>query len=151
MESSAHAAATTQRLVGTITLLVTVATMAVDHLLGTDRKEDESGLADPAMFAISIVVSLAAALVLFGWLVPRERRQGPERAARSSLVLSIVSVIPGIALLWVGVPFVVAGAGLALGIDGRRGRRRVEAASAVAVGTLVLAVGSLAYLVAAIR
>ena len=136
-------------LVGLATLLVAVGAMAIDHLVGTERTDDD-GLVDPAMFAISVALSLAVAASLFGWLVPRERRRGPERAARSGLVCSIVSVVPGIAFLWVGFPFVVAGAGLALGLDGRRGTRRVESGAAIGIGGLVLVLGAVAYVVAAV-
>jgi hypothetical protein len=136
-------------LVGLVALVVAVGTMAVDHLLGTERTDDE-GLVDPTMFVISVALSLAVAAVLFGWLVPRERRGGLERSARSGLVCSIASVVPGIAFVWVGFPFVVAGAGLALGLEGRRGARRVEAGAAVVIGGLVLVLGTVAYAVAAI-
>ena len=137
------------RLVTLVALLVVVGTMSVDHLLGTDRSDDD-GLVDPWMFVISLVASLTLAAVLFGWFVPRERARGPERAARSGLVCSISSVVPGIALLWLGVPFVVAGAGAALGLEGRRGARRVEATAAVVIGALALVLGSVVYAVAAV-
>ena len=133
--------------VGLLALLVAVGAMAIDHLVGTDRTDDD-GLVDPAMFVISVVLSAGVAAVLFGWLVPRERASGPERAARSGLLCSIASVVPGIALLWVGVPFVVAGAGVALGLEGRRGARRVEATAAVVIGALAVVLGCLAYAVA---
>ncbi len=136
-------------LVGLVAILVAVGAMAVDHLIGTERTDDD-GLVDPTMFAISLVLSLSVAAVLFGWLVPRERRNGPERAARSGLVCSIASVIPGLAFVWVGFPFVVAGAGLALGLEGRGGTRRTEAGAAVVIGALVLVLGFVAYVVAAL-
>lgn len=136
-------------LVGLVALLVAIGAMAIDHLVGTDRT-DEEGLVDPAMFAISVGLSLAVAAFLFGWLVPRETSRGPERAARSGLVCSVVSVIPGIALLWVGFPFVVAGAGLALGLEGRGSGRRFESRAAMAIGGLVLVLGAAAYVVAAV-
>jgi hypothetical protein len=137
-------------LVGVVALLVAVGAMAIDHVVGTDRADDQ-GLVDPAMFAISVGLSLAVAALRFGWLVPRETSRGPERAARSGLVCSVVSVIPGIAFLWVGFPFVVAGAGLALGLEGRGSRRRFESRAAVVIGGLVLVVGAAAYVVAALR
>lgn len=136
-------------LIGLVALAVAVAAMAVDHLLGTERTEDD-GLVDPTMFGISVVLSLTVAAVLFGWLVPRERSKGPERSARSGLVCSIASVVPGLAFIWVGFPFVVAGAGLALGLEGRGGARRVEAGAAVVIGGLVLVLGAVAYAVAAV-
>ena len=149
MEGSSARRDTRVALVGVVALVVVVGTMAVDHLLGTERTDDD-GLVDPTMFLISVVLSLAAAAVLFGWLVPRERRKGPERSARSGLVCSIASIVPGIAFVWIGFPFVVAGAGLALGLEGRRGSRRAEAGAAVVIGGLALFLGTLAYAVAAV-
>ena len=149
MEGSFARRDTRVALVGLVALVVAVGTMAVDHLLGTQRADDD-GLVDPTMFVISVVLSLAVAAVLFGWLVPRERRHGPERSARSGLVCSIASIVPGIAFVWVGFPFVVAGAGVALGLEGRRGTRRVEAGAAVVIGGLALVLGTVAYAVAAV-
>jgi hypothetical protein len=137
------------RIVGLVALALAVGAMAIDHLVGTDRGDD-SGLVDPGTFAIAFALSLAAAVILFGWLVPRLIGQGPERAARSGLVCSIASVVPGIAVIWLGVPFLVAGAGIALGLEGRGGARRVEATAAVAIGALVLALGAIGYVVAAV-
>ena len=54
------------------------------------------------------------------------------------------------AFVWVGFPFVVAGAGLAVGLEGRRGSRRVEAGAAVVIGGLALVLGAVAYAVAAV-
>jgi hypothetical protein len=141
---------TRDRVIGLLALAVAVAAMTIDHLVGTEDGDDDAFPVDPAMFAISVAVSLATAALLFGWLVPRERRRGPERAARSGLVCSVLSVIPGVAFLWVGFPFVVAGAGVALGLDGREGSRKIEAGVAVVVGALMLVLGAIAYLVAAL-
>lgn len=124
--------------------------MAVDHLLGTDREEGETGLADPATFAISAALCLVAAALLFGWLVSRMKRAGPGRAAAVGLACSVLSVLPGIGFLWLGFPFVVAGAGIELGLDGRRGARRRLAFVAVAVGSGLAVFGVLAYAYAAV-
>jgi hypothetical protein len=59
-----------ERVVGLVALLVAAAAMALDHLVGTDRGDGDGGLVDPPMFAISMVLSVAAAVLLFGWLVP---------------------------------------------------------------------------------
>jgi hypothetical protein len=126
--------------------------MAIDHLFGNEGggTDDDQFPVDPAMFAISVGLSLVVAAVLFGWLVPRERAAGPERAARSGLVCSVLSVVPGITLVWVGIPFVVAGVGVALGLEGRAGSRRMEATAAVSIGALVLTLGTVSYLLAAL-
>jgi hypothetical protein len=136
-------------IVAVTSVLVALAAMAVDHLVGTERGEDE-GLVDPTTFTVSAVLSLVVAVLLFGWFVPRERSRGPGRAARSGLVCSVLAVVPGIAVIWLGFPFVVAGAGIALGLEGRQGPRRSEATAAVAVGGLALALGAAAYVVAAV-
>lgn len=136
--------------VGFVTLAVALAAMAVDHLLGTGREEGETGVVDPATFAISAALSLAVAALLFGWLVPRTKRAGPRRAAAVGLACSILSVLPGIGLLWLGFPFVVAGTGVELGLDARRGARRRMALVAVALGTALVAFGVVAYAYAAV-
>ena len=126
--------------------------MAIDHLVGTDRSDGDEGFpVDPPMFAIAVVLCVGTFLLLFGLVVPRARAAGLDRATRTGLVLSILSVIPGVALLWVGIPFVFAGAGIALGIEGRQGDRRAEGTVAVVLGGVVLVAGVLAYLVAAIN
>jgi hypothetical protein len=133
-----------------LSLGLALAALAIDHLLGTERGESESGLADPTTFAVSVGLCLLAAVVVFGWLVPRARSRGPERAAAVGFIASVLSVVPGIAFLWLGFPFVVAGGGVALGLEGRRGGRRWLALAAVVVGAAMMAFGAVAYTVAAI-
>lgn len=122
--------------------------MAIDHLVGTERDGDDGLLADPLTFAISVAVSGAAALFLFGWLVPRATSAGPPRVATTGLVSAIASVVPGVALLWPGVPFVAAGAGVALGLEGRHGERHRQAIVAIAVGLAFLCLGRAPYVYA---
>jgi hypothetical protein len=139
------------QVVGLLGLVAALCAMAIDHHVGTEASAGDDGFpVDPAMFAIAAVLCMATLAALFGWLVPRVRAAGPERCARVGLVLSALSVIPGIALLWVGVPFVVAGTGVALGLEGREGRRRIEATAAVVLGALLQVGGVLAYVVAAV-
>jgi hypothetical protein len=122
-----------------------VAAMAVDHLLG-----DDPGLEDPPAFLIASLLSLMLTGLLFGVLVPRTRAapEAPERAAARGLACSILAVVTLPLALWLGLPFPLAGAGVALGLFGRAGRRRHLAIAAVAVGTavLVLATGAYTYL-----
>jgi hypothetical protein len=99
------------------------------------------------MFAISVALCGALAIALFGWLVPRVISKGHARAATTGLVCSALSVVPGVALLWLGLPFVTAGAGIALGAEGWRGRHW-QGAAAVAIGLAVVVLGLALYLYA---
>jgi hypothetical protein len=58
-----------------------------------------------------------------------------------------LSVVPGIALLWLGLPFVSAGAGIALGVEGWR-ERHWQAAAAVAIRAAVVVLGLALYVYA---
>jgi hypothetical protein len=120
--------------------------MAIDHLIGTEG--DAELLADPLTFFVSVAVSGAAALGLFGWLVPRATSQGPRRAASTGLVCAAASVVPGIALLWLGVPFVGAGAAVALGLASRRVERSGRALLAIGAGVAVICLGIALYVYA---
>ena len=128
---------------------LTVGAMAIDHLIGTeDEPGDDPGLADPAAFLISVAISLILAALLFGVVVRRAARdENPDRAARKAIVCALLAV-PAMALLFLGLPFPLAGAAIALGLIGREGARSRIAAAAVAVGALVIALGTGAYVVA---
>lgn len=119
--------------------------MVIDHLIGTDR-EGDAGLVDPAMFAISVALCVGLAFALFAWVVPRAVARGPSRAASVGLLLSVLSVVPGIVVLWLGLPFVSAGAGVALGLEGwPAGRWRALAAIVLGAGVVVLDLALYAY------
>ena len=125
-----------------------VGEMAIDHLIGTESEpDDDPGLADPATFFISVALSLALAALLFGVVVRRGARDDPDRAARKAIACSLLAV-PAIALLFLGLPFPLAGAGIALGLLGREGSRRRLATAAVGIGALVIALGAGAYIAA---
>jgi hypothetical protein len=128
---------------------VAVGAMAIDHLVGTESDGEDSGLVDPVTFGISVGLSLVVAAVLSLWVVPRAKAKGPGRAAAIGLLCSVLSAIPGIAFLWLGFPFVVAGAGIALGLVGRHGERSRLATAAVVVGVGMLAFGAGLYIYAA--
>jgi FtsH-binding integral membrane protein len=122
--------------IGIAATLLAVAAMAVDHLVP----------GDPGGFAIGSALSVVLAAGLFAWLVPRAK-VNPERAATTGLMCSALAVIPGIALIWLGLPFVLAGSGIALGLVGREGKRRGRAIAAVLIGAAVLVLGAAAYAV----
>jgi hypothetical protein len=107
---------------------------------------------DPPTFLIASVLSLALAAFLFGRVVPSAiTAAGPGgRAARDGLICSVVAVVPGFAMLWLGLPFVLAGAGLALGLAAWRQQPSKRAGAAIAIALLALAVTTGAYVVEAI-
>jgi hypothetical protein len=117
-----------------VTVLALVA-MVFDHLLG-----DDPGLEDPVAFVVAGALTLATTGIVFGVVVPRAR-SSPARAARRALVLSLISFV-AIALIWLGVTFVLAGGAIALGLLGREGERKRLATAAIAIGVLVLGVAT---------
>jgi hypothetical protein len=117
--------------VGVVTTAAAVVAMWFDHMRGLDPGYD-----DPAAFFISVGVVIALAVGLFGFVVPRVRSD-PARAARGGMITSAISVLT-LALLWLGVPWVVAGAGIAMGLIGLDGERRRLAAGAIAIGAITL-------------
>jgi hypothetical protein len=77
------------------------------------------------------------------------KSRGQDRATAVGLACSVLSVLPGVAFLWLGFPFVVAGAGIALGLVGLNGRRRGFAIAAIAAGAILIGFGSALYIVGA--
>jgi Na+/proline symporter len=134
-----------EAVIGIAVSALAVGAMAVDHLVGTeDEAGGDAGLADPPAFVISVVISLALAVFLFGVVVRRATREDAERAARKAIVCGGLAVA-AIALLFLGVPFPLAGAAVALGLHGREGARRRTANAAIAIGAFVLALATGAY------
>jgi hypothetical protein len=104
--------------------------MAVDHLVG-----DDPGLEDPPAFLISAAVILVITALLFGRVVRRARDPG-----RASVIVAVLAVA-SLPLIWLGVPFAIAPAAIALGKRGEgRGPR-----TAVAIGAVVLLLVTGAY------
>jgi hypothetical protein len=116
--------------------------MAVDHLFGTDDSDDER-FAEPGVFVGTAAAALIATFLLFRYVV-RPAVDEPERAATRAIACSLLAVLT-LPLLFVAAPFPLAGAGLALGLVGREGRRRGLATTALAVGLGVLLLGVAAY------
>jgi hypothetical protein len=129
--------------IGVAVTALAVSAMAVDHLMGDDPPVFE----DPATFLISAALCIALAVFLFGWLVPRVKAAPDlgDRAATRALVLSGLAVVAIPVAFWLGLPFVIAGAGVALGLLGLGGGHRGRAVAAVLLGTLVIALGFVGY------
>lgn len=134
------------RIAAGVTVLAIVA-MAIDHLMG-----DDPGLEDPPTFMLASALSLALAVLIFRLVIPRAESAAvpAKRAARDGLICSVLAVVPGIATLWLGLPFILAGGGIALGLSARRNEHSRAAIAAIVIGILVLVAGAGAYLVEAI-
>ena len=124
--------------------VVVVGTMAVDHLIGTSEP-NEPGVEDPGAFVLSVGVGLVLVALFFGLVVGRAARDEPDESTLKAVAFSLLAVLT-LPLLFLAVPFPFAGAGLALGLHARDGRRWVLATAAVVVGAFVLALGVVAYL-----
>lgn len=126
----AHLASRETR-IGFIAAALAVVGMFADHLL------DEGGglAADPPMFALGSALSLALAAYLFGRYVPRTA--GDPRAALRLAVFTVLSV----PTMWLGLPMVVGGAAVALGLAARDGSGRGRATVAVVIGVLAWLLG----------
>ena len=64
-------------------------------------------------YAITLDASLAVAVVLFGWAIPRI-----DRPARAGLIVGVLGVL-SIAAFWSGLPYVLGPAAIVLGLLGR--------------------------------
>lgn len=139
--------------IGVVTFALATVAMAVDHLFGSDPESDESFPVDPAAFLVSVGLSAFLAAFLFVRVVPRakSRPYESERTAVEAALCSGLAFIPGLGLLWLGFPMVLAGGGVALGLLGRRSQRQRLATAAIVVGVVVVMLGSGAYLFSVIR
>jgi hypothetical protein len=129
--------------------ILAVGAMAIDHLIGTESGADDDFPVDLPAFLVGTAVSLALVAILFRVFIPPAVEAAPERAGRKAIVFSALSV-PGLALVFLGVPFPLAGAGIAIGLHGMEAREARLATAAVLLGgaVLVLCVG--AYVIALI-
>jgi hypothetical protein len=140
--ASAPARVSREAWIGVGATVLAIVAMAVDHMFD----EDGGFAADPSGFAIACALSIALAVYLFGRVVPRAlaHPERGERAARDALRLAGITLV-SMPTAWLGLPFVLAGATLALGLVGRHsmGRRRATVAAGFAV--LVLLAGAADY------
>jgi hypothetical protein len=97
---------------------------------------------DAIGFVVATLISLALIAGIFLWLLPRERAAG--RAARSALILAIVSLVL-IVVFWKGFPFGFAAGAVALGLSARAAAPQ---ASGEGKATVAIVLGALVMLVA---
>jgi CBS domain containing-hemolysin-like protein len=115
------------RLIGAASVAVAIAALAVANF----ATEGENGGAGP--FAVTSVIAIGVAALLFGRVVPRATEG--RNPARIALVLAGLTLLTGV-VFWSGLPLVLGPAAIVLGLAARR-----NGGSIAAVG-----IGSLAYL-----
>jgi hypothetical protein len=143
-ELQSAVAATRETSIAVAVAAVSVVTMAIDHLIGTEAERDESQAAEPIAFVATTALALVLTGVLFRFVV-RPAYADANGAATRAIVCSVLAVAT-VPLLFLAVPFPLAGAAIALGLLGRDGRRRRLATAAAVIGVLVIALGLGAYL-----
>ena len=114
-----------------IAIGIAAAALAVLALAGANflGGEDENGGVGP--YAVTLATSLAIAAALFGWAIPRV-----ERPARAGLVAGAFALL-SLPVYWVGLPYVLGPAAIALGLLGRaRSESTGTATAAVILGAL---------------
>jgi hypothetical protein len=134
-----------ETVIGAVASLAAVFAMAVDHLIGTDDDDNER-FAEPGVFVGTAAAAIAVTFLLFRFVV-RGSADEPDRAATKAIAFGLLAVLM-LPLLFLAAPFPFAGAGIALGLIGRDGRRRGLATAGLALGAGVLALGTGAYLFA---
>ena len=127
--------------------VLAVPAMAVDHLLVGG---EGPGREDLLTFALTVGLSLTLAGFLFAWVVPRASAAGAEHTAKRALTSSLLSVA-ALPTIWVGLPFALAGSGIALGLLGYDGKRRRIAVASIVIGCIVVLLGVSVYAEQAIR
>jgi hypothetical protein len=136
MESMLPAATTrgvsTQGAIGIFAGAIAVAALVVDHLIHGDI----------AAFLATSAIALAVTVLIFGRVIPRTKAGSAPAvlAAKRAMLCSGLAVL-SIPTLFVGLPFVLGSAGIALGLLGRDGDRRRLAITAIALGALVVLFG----------
>jgi len=122
--------------------LLAVALMAWDHLWGNQRGSENTFPVDSGTFFLSLGLIVVAAIVVFGVTVPRSIRN-PNSIHRAAVIHGVVAVVLAIPASWLGLPIVVAGGAIALGVRALDGPHRRIAMTAIAMGALVVVFGVL--------
>lgn len=126
-----------------------VVALAVDYFLGGADLDDVGADADDvAGFAVGAAISVAAALLLFGRLIPRLRTAPAvgNRPARVGLVTSILAALSAF-VAWLGLPYVLAPAAVLMG---RMGRERAAHEGGSGRATAAMVIGAAAFLLAVV-
>jgi hypothetical protein len=114
---------------GLVAAALSALALAAANFLSTEN-ENGGGIE----YAVTLGGSIAVALLVFGWLIPRTARPG-----RAGLVTALIGVL-SLAAFWTGLPYVLGPAAVVLGLLGRaRAGERGQGTVAVVLGALVTA------------
>jgi uncharacterized membrane protein YidH (DUF202 family) len=128
--------------VGLGATFLAVGLMAWDHLWGNQRDSDDSFPVDAGTFFLSLGLIVATAVLIFGVTVPRSIRNA-DSIHRAAVIHGVIAVVLAIPASWLGLPVVVAGGAIALGVRALDGSHRRIAITAIALGVLVIMFGVL--------
>lgn len=131
---------TNTRRAGVFAIGLTLAALLVANLVGGGP--EENGGVVPLIVTFAICACLAA--WMFWRLVPRAVEAGPATSGTRALVIAVLSAIT-LPVFWSGLPYVLAPAGLALGVASRArgGGAKATVAIAIAAVALVAAIAGL--------
>jgi hypothetical protein len=123
---------------GFVAAALTAVALAAANFLSAETSENGGGIE----YAVTLGGSIAVALLVFGWLIPRTSRPG-----RAGLVTGLIAVL-SLAAFWSGLPYVLGPAAIVLGLLGRaRPDERGQGTAAVVLGALVTIAGVAAVVV----
>jgi hypothetical protein len=121
-------------------VVIALALMAWDHLVGNQRGADDAFPVDAPTFVLTAGLIAVAAIVVFGVTVPRSINN-PESVHRAALIHGVIALVLAVPASWLGFPIVVAAGSVALGLRALDGRHRRVAMTAIALGLLVAVFG----------
>ena len=128
-----------QNILGIGVAAVILAALALSGANFFGEEGENGGL---GAYVSMLAVSIAIAVTVFGWAIPRT-----DRPARGGLVAGALAVL-SLPVYWTGIPYVLGPAAIALGLLGRaRPDSRVAATTAVVLGALATAAGVAAVIV----
>ena len=122
-----------ERIVAPLVVVIALGSLAVANFVGT---EGEDGGLGP--FAITAVVTLAVAALVFGRVVPGARNGA--RPGRTALILAALATLTLVAF-WSGLPQVLAPAAIVLGMSAPRSRESIAAVTLGSVAYLLALIG----------
>jgi hypothetical protein len=122
--SAAVTGITNERMIGPIAAAIAIGALAVANFVA----DGDNGGAGP--FAVTAVITLVVAALLFGRVVPAARES--SRSGRTALALAVLAALTLVAF-WSGLPQVLAPAAIVIGLAAPRSG---ESVAAVVLGSI---------------